>query len=269
MGQKSKFSAEQNKHIESFFPDFVKKLDNGVPSGELTLWKQNTASNILDSPLFESLDLQTMTRKEYYERIVRKFTNYRNQVYDKAHKHEGSPPKPLDLKKANPLLKFSTLTTGRQLFADETHETTILLSKQRALDTGPSNPAALYQNILKERWDALSAEEQAAWNKRAEANAGDVEKNQAEFADVLSLSLQHLCQSNLLGDAEMVLFYAFREPNHGDLLAGTIHAHSQHNQLNFGGSNEEMQQSFGRNWSDFAEMVIPHQSTIFRIQECF
>jgi hypothetical protein len=67
MGQKSKFSAEQNKHIESFFPDFVKKLDNGVPSGELTLWKQNTASNILDSPLFESLDLQTMTRKEYYE----------------------------------------------------------------------------------------------------------------------------------------------------------------------------------------------------------
>ncbi|KAJ7359910.1 hypothetical protein DFH08DRAFT_801672 [Mycena albidolilacea] len=221
MGQKSKFSAEQNKHIESFFPDFVKKLDNGVPSGEITLWKQNTASNILDSPLFESLDLQTMTRKEYYERIVRKFTNYRNQVYDKAHKHEGSPPKPLDLKKANPLLKFSTLTTGRQLFADETHETTILLSKQRELDTGPSNPAALYQNILKERWDGLSAEEQAAWNKRAEANTGDVEKNQAEFADALSLSLQHLCQSNLLGNAEMVLFYAFREPNHGDLLAGT------------------------------------------------
>lgn len=97
-------------------------------------------------------------------------------MYDKAHKHGGSPPKPLDLKKANPLLKFSTLTTGRQLFADETHETTILLSKQRALDTGPSNPAALYQNILKERWDGLSAEEQAAWNKCAEANAGDVEK---------------------------------------------------------------------------------------------
>ncbi|KAJ7823215.1 hypothetical protein B0H14DRAFT_2598030 [Mycena olivaceomarginata] len=165
MGQKSKFSAEQNKHIESFFPDFLKKLDNGVPSGELTLWKQNTASNILDSPLFESLDPQTMTRKEYYE-----------------------------------------------LFADETHETTILLSKQQALDTGPSNPAALYQNILKERWDGLSAEEQAAWNKRAEANTGDVEKNQAEFADVLSLSLQHLCQSNLLGDAEMVLFYAFGNP---------------------------------------------------------
>ncbi|KAJ7801737.1 hypothetical protein B0H14DRAFT_2615002 [Mycena olivaceomarginata] len=132
MGQKSKFSAEQNKHIESFFPDFLKKLDNGVPSGELTLWKQNTASNILDSPLFESLDLQTMTRKEYYE--------------------------------------------GNSV------------------------------------WDGLSAEEQAAWNKRAEANTGDVEKNQAEFADVLSLSLQHLCQSNLLGDAEMVLFYAFGNP---------------------------------------------------------
>ncbi|KAJ7303457.1 hypothetical protein DFH08DRAFT_825914 [Mycena albidolilacea] len=221
MGQKRKFNAEQNKHIESFFPDFVKKLDNGVPSGELTLWKQNTAPNILDSPLFESLDLQTMTRKEYYERIVRKLTNCRNQLYDKAHKREGSPPKPLNLKKANPWLKFSTLMTGRQLFVEETHETTILLSKQRALDTGPSSPAALYQNILKERWDALSAEEQATWNKRAEADAGDVEKNPAEFTDVLSLSLQHLCQSNLLGDAEMVLFYAFCEPNHGDIRAGT------------------------------------------------
>lgn len=46
-------------------------------------------------------------------------------------------------------------------------------------------------------------------------------RNQEEFPDTLQLALRDLCQGNFLGEAEMVLFYAFRDPESGDLLAGT------------------------------------------------
>ena len=106
--------------------------------------------------------------------IVRKFTNYRNQVYLKS--AEGSPST-LSIKKGNPLLKFASVPTGRQLFAQESHDSITSAAKKRALSTGEKNSAALYQQILKDRWDALSVEDQSAWNDRAETDAADVAKS--------------------------------------------------------------------------------------------
>lgn len=47
------------------------------------------------------------------------------------------------------------------------------------------------------------------------------DRNQQEFASNIHQALRGLCQDGLLGDAEMVLFYAFRDMSDGDLLAGT------------------------------------------------
>lgn len=168
--------------------------------------------------------------------IVRKFTNYRNQVYVKSDAKQASLPVST-LKKSNPLLKFSSLMTGRELFAHENNQSIDSAVKQRSLDTGNKNSAAVYQTILKEKWDSLSGEDQAVWNSMAEAEAGDVVKcvdaslfqfltpnhhrNQEEFASYISLALRELCQGKVLGDAEMLLFYAFREPASGDLMTGT------------------------------------------------
>ncbi|KAJ6482250.1 hypothetical protein DFH09DRAFT_1340847 [Mycena vulgaris] len=215
---KGQFTQAQNTHIQSFFPEF-----------------QTKASVILDSSLFTALDTK-FSRKIWFEMIVRKFTNYRNQVYLKSPEAQAS----LSL-----------------LFSQEHHDTITLAAKQRGLDTKSQSPAGVYQNILKERWDALSGEEQAGWNDRAEAKVGDISQNQEEFPDTLQLALRDLCQGNFLGEAEMVLFYAFRDPENGDLLAGTIHGHSAQNQVNFGGSREELQLHYGKPWSDFAETVIP------------
>ncbi|KAJ7618020.1 hypothetical protein FB45DRAFT_216895 [Roridomyces roridus] len=68
-------------------------------------------------------------------------------------------------------------------------------------------------------------------------------------------ALRSICQGSVVGDAEMLLFYAFRGPDTGDLQAGTIHGHSKHNNVNFGG--EELGKKYGEPWSEFAEEVIP------------
>ncbi|KAJ6530203.1 hypothetical protein B0H19DRAFT_1273868 [Mycena capillaripes] len=253
---RGQFTKEQNDHIESLMPDFVVEMDRGVSGIALTRWKQGKASIILDSPMFATLDLQKNPRQTWFTMIVRKFTNYRNQVYYlKTLEPQSSPALPT--KKANPLLKFSSITSGRELFA-HSHRTEIgVASKQRLLDTEHKSPAAVYQIILKEKWDALSSKAQCEWNSRAEEEAANIVQNQQEFATTMTLALQDLCRGNLLGDAEMVLFYGFREPDTGDLAAGTIHAHCAHNRLHFGGGNEEMQLLYGAAWSEFAEDVIP------------
>jgi hypothetical protein len=170
--------------------------------------------------------------------IVRKFTNYRNQVYLKSEANQPTLPAST-LKKTNPLLKYSTLMTGRELFARDNDQSISTAVKQRSLDTGNKNSAAVYQNILKEKWDSLSGEGQSVWNDMAEAEAGDVGKcvsvsresdmytdpfntrNQQEFSAYMKLALRDLCQGKFLGDAEMLLFYGFREPSTGDLSTGT------------------------------------------------
>ncbi|KAJ7501382.1 hypothetical protein B0H11DRAFT_1908249 [Mycena galericulata] len=262
---KGQFTKEQNNHIESFFSAFAKEMDKGVTGVPLTRWKQTHASNIMDSPLFSTLDLERFPRKTcLYEpllsqMIVRKFTNYRNQVYLKSDATQLSLPVS-NLKKSNPLLKFSSLMTGRELFARDNNESIAAAVTRRSLDTGNKNSAAVYQTILKEKWDSLSGENQVHWSSMAEAEAGDVAKNQEEFPSYINLALRDLCQGKVLGDAEMLLFYAFREPAGGDLMTGTIHGHSVHNQIHFGGSREELELHYGQPWSDFVESVIPqHQ----------
>ncbi|KAJ7830536.1 hypothetical protein B0H13DRAFT_2371953 [Mycena leptocephala] len=184
--------------------------------------------------------------------IVRKFANYRNQVYLKSDAAQPSFSVS-ELKKSNPLLKFSLLMTGRELFTRDNHHCISSAIHQRSLDTGIKNSATL-------------GEDQSVWNNLAEAEVRDVGKNQEEFANCIKLALRELCRK-LLGDAEMVLFYAFREPAGGDLRAGMIHGHSVHNQVHFGGSHEELELQYGQAWSDFAKRVIPLQGEFLTGEE--
>ncbi|KAJ7817637.1 hypothetical protein B0H13DRAFT_1922821 [Mycena leptocephala] len=73
----------------------------------------------------------------------------------------------------------------------------------------------------------------------------------------MNLALRDLCQGKVLGDAEMLLFYGFREPSTGELSTGMIHDHSVHNSVNFGGGREELELQYGLPWSEFAENAIP------------
>lgn len=245
---KGKFNATQRAHLDTYIPEYIAKLDGGLRGTPLTKWKQGTATKALESPAFLDLDVSQISRNAWFkvcvfsgnttvltlaQMIVRKFTNYFNQVYKKANPDESSPSASV---KGNPLLKFSTVLTGRQLFARLMKDKVAAISKQHVADTGV-NEAAAYQRVLKELWDACSPDEKADWEGKAEDECGDVatyvpsflsvpysplpRRNKKEFASNIHQALRSLCQDGLLGDAEMVLFYAFRDEDSGDLLAGT------------------------------------------------
>ncbi|KAJ6557472.1 hypothetical protein B0H19DRAFT_1376237 [Mycena capillaripes] len=159
------------------------------------------------------------------------------------------------------------------LFARENSAAINAASQQRLLDTNTKSSVAVYQNTLKQQWDSLSGESQAAWNDRAEAEAGNVLskcllslaadtltisfRNQQEFIETMSMALQDLCQGGLLGDSEMILWYAFREVGNDDLRAGSIHAHSAHNQVRIGAGQEDLHSQYEKAWWHFADDSIP------------
>ncbi|KAJ7912846.1 hypothetical protein B0H13DRAFT_1874430 [Mycena leptocephala] len=249
--RKGKFTAEQDAHLNTYIPELLQKLGAGVRGVELTRWKQSVATKALGTSAFADLDVSTIPRTEWFKMIVRKYTNYFNNVYRKSHPEE---PPTSTLIKNNPLLKFTSILNGRQLFARDFHDEIGAIAAQRVADTG-INAAAAHQIALKEMWDALSAEEKSDWDSQAEDEAADVESNQKEFSTNIHLALRSLCQGGLLGDAEMVLFYGFRDTKNGDLLAGTVHGHSKHNKTHFGG--DDLAQTYGIAWSKFAESAIP------------
>lgn len=102
--------------------------------------------------------------------IVRKYTNYLHQIYRKDHPEH---PSASEIIKANPLLKFRSVLSGRQLFARDMHEDVIQVSKQHVVNKG-SSEAGAYQTAFKTLWDGLSAEEKSEWEGKAEEECGDV-----------------------------------------------------------------------------------------------
>ncbi|KAJ7772806.1 hypothetical protein B0H14DRAFT_2632237 [Mycena olivaceomarginata] len=88
--------------------------------------------------------------------IVRKFTNYRNCVYRKS--ATAIPTSALANEKANPLLKFSSITSGCQLFAKDHSESITATSRRRLLDTEirPSKepiPSAILRHSVLLGWN--------------------------------------------------------------------------------------------------------------------
>ncbi|KAJ7721361.1 hypothetical protein B0H16DRAFT_1473889 [Mycena metata] len=249
--RQGQFSKEQRLYIESYFDAFTAQLDEGLIGKKLTEWKQKTASEILDAPPLAGLSAD-IPRREWYTMIVRKFTNYRNQVYLK---NRPSAPTPSVI--GGPLFRFSSELTGRQLFAKDNSTLINSTAAARITTAGHGSLAAVYQTVLRELWDALPESKQLEWGQRAEEGMGDTDQNQSEFHQKMHLALKDLTQGGQLGDAEMLLFYAFRKPVSGDLDIGTIHAHSVHNRTNFGGTRAELQTNHGDAWAIFADTVIP------------
>ncbi|KAJ7016367.1 hypothetical protein C8F04DRAFT_1281647 [Mycena alexandri] len=240
---KGQFSAAQSVWLTQQLPEYIKKLDAGVRGGELTKWKQAIATKALGSPEFEDLDFTVNPRTKWFGMIVRKYTNYLHQIYLKEH-----PEVP-----------------GRQLFARDLHSDIVAASKERSANKG-TNEAAAYQIALKSMWDVLDADEKADWEAKAEDECGDIALNQREFDGNILLALRGLCQGGLFGDAEMLLFYAFQNPDNGDLQAGTqVLPYVS----NFGG--DELATTYGVPWSEFAEAVIPrphtHQATAITLKD--
>ncbi|KAJ7491640.1 hypothetical protein B0H11DRAFT_2008524 [Mycena galericulata] len=209
-GRHGQFTLVQKSYIESFMDLFCAELDNEVE-----------------------------------EMVVRKFTNYRTQVYLKRNPTSETSR---SSRKGIPLLHFSSLLTARQFFARDNNASIHSEASTRLASAGGVGTlGALYQTVLKEKWNALDEDSKEGW------------QNQKDFCLGMQSALGDLCQGGLLGDAEVLMFYAFRDAK-GDLDTGTLHAHSVHNKINFGGTKEELWHSYGQPWYQFAENAIPRHS---------
>ncbi|KAK6974769.1 hypothetical protein R3P38DRAFT_2811631 [Favolaschia claudopus] len=198
-------------------PAFCAQLDAGVNGVALTKWKQETANDILASPLSAGkLDVSNNSQKAWHEIVVRKFTNYRTQVYlKKADSTVAPPPK----HRGVPLLHFSSLLTARQLFAKENEGVLHSAAEERHAATGTGTVGSAYQTVLKEKWDALDSDARDEWQTRADKFGGDIHRNQTDFKESMHTALATLCQGGLLGDAELLLFYGWRDLK-GDISTG-------------------------------------------------
>jgi hypothetical protein len=78
--------------------------------------------------------------------IVRKFTNYRTQVYLK-NSETFTPPQPPS--PTGPLFKFSSVLTDRQLFAKDNSASINSVAAQLLTAKGHGTLAPAYQSVLK------------------------------------------------------------------------------------------------------------------------
>jgi hypothetical protein len=106
--------------------------------------------------------------------IVRKFTNYRTQVYLKKNSNKAGIIAPAA--RSGPLFKFYSILTGRQLFAKDNSTLINSMAAQRVTAIAHGNPVAVRQTVLREMWNSLSDTEKVHWDEMAEAGTGDIEK---------------------------------------------------------------------------------------------
>lgn len=126
---------------------------------------------------------------------------------------------------------FAPSVTGRELWYSE-HRDDV---KARVSDF------TKYQTVVKEMWDALGDEIRAGYSKRASechmdtarcvtilyhffrclvfSNHLNLNSNQKAFVAHMIDALRFLCQSGRLGNAEMMVWYGFRDEN-GALKSG-------------------------------------------------
>jgi hypothetical protein len=129
---------------------------------------------------------------------------------------------------------------GRQLFEDAQKDSINKAATEHQMTSAsePNNHAAHYQAALKEMWEALDDNERQEYEKVAQDHSDDVFqffffflpicsmwliqiiiRNQEKFMPAMWKQLTHLCQNGKVGDAEMMLLFAFRDKE-GDVYSG-------------------------------------------------
>ncbi|KAJ7060359.1 hypothetical protein C8F01DRAFT_1292721 [Mycena amicta] len=240
----SPFTDSQDTVIRALMLEWHRALNSGLSHNSRMRTKKALAARCFASPELEVLGDQ-LSRNEWYERTVRRFTNYQNQVWRVT---GNTAPNTLPIKiptTLNPLLP--TLKTARQLFA-ATQEDTI-----NAKMCGPDGVP--YQSTLKALWDALPAKDRSHWEAWAAAQAGNITQNQANFVDHLTLYAHNFCQNGRLGPPEIVIFYGVRDPTTNELISGSIHGHNIHNTQRFGG--DDLEEDHLAPWEEWCNKIIP------------
>ncbi|KAJ7439279.1 hypothetical protein B0H11DRAFT_1934705 [Mycena galericulata] len=152
-GRHGQFTLVQKSYIESFMDLFCAQLDNGIEGTALTKWRRTPP---IKSSIHRCLLISicgSTRRRSGMRWLCEKFTNYRTQVYLKRNPTSETSR---SSRKGIPLLHFSSLLAARQFFARENNASIHSeASTQLASVGGVGTLGALYQTVLKEKWDVL------------------------------------------------------------------------------------------------------------------
>nr|GAT47289.1 predicted protein [Mycena chlorophos] len=246
------FTTAQEAAIRSHYAAWRAVLEAGTTRTSRRDWKNTTASQLLDSPSFSSVS--PSRRRGVHAKIARKFGNHRHHQHlvDKAALTTILP----DTRPAEPNPLLPRLPTGREMYADAHAEEISRALRGHAADA-PNRP--VYQSVLKGLWDALSAEEREDWNSEAKARAGDVAKNQANFAGAMSLAARDICQSGRFGDGELLVLFSFRAADGEDLVAGCVEGHCKSNTMRQRFLGAQLESEVGMRFAEWTDDVLPRK----------
>ncbi|KAJ7719660.1 hypothetical protein B0H16DRAFT_1474800 [Mycena metata] len=254
------FSAEQNKHINELYTDFVLKCGSSG-STEVQAWIDRTAKELFEEAVFadrrvpptgggiltsatddpklhqatmDALGRPLFAAVDWIALIKKKFANWKKKrevvaAIDQYAKSTAPTGTPSLISTAASSASSATFfgcqpVTAREIHARE-HEAKIKSAANEAKLREGGNSAQHYQATLKQRWDALRSEEKEVYAARAHSEAWDVEANQEVFKAALYRELSHICNSGMMGQIVIGCEWAMREPTgkliSADVLAGT------------------------------------------------
>ncbi|KAJ7606587.1 hypothetical protein DFH06DRAFT_1347968 [Mycena polygramma] len=248
-GRESPFSTQQDAHIESFFPALLAQ-----PSTTVAAWKETTALEILQSPLFKgNLASKSDDDKKgadlvvWKERIKKKFGN---RVTADSKKKAKSPSS------ASGFLTFAPMS-AMALFEKENR---LLLTAQanEQVSKMQHRMAVCYPSCVEKMWNTLGEDEQTTYQKRADQTPQSVLTNQADFPRAAQEALTTLCRSGHVGKLELMAFWAYREPD-GALRHGIIDAHASEDVPDMADTTDWDEKVCGL-WQQFAKKYIPTAS---------
>ncbi|KAJ7755946.1 hypothetical protein B0H16DRAFT_1458467 [Mycena metata] len=185
-------------------------------------WINKQVGTVLAHALFRNLP-GIDTTKTWRSRVHRKLKNY----YDR---HAKS-------------CNCFSFASGFALFELE----------QRAAETD------MHLSNYSEMWQALGEAQQQNFETRAQSHPPSVTLNQIGFAGAMHKTLTDVCRGGDVGDLEMMVFWAFREPD-GELRHGILDVHSSDEVKNMVNETSDWGENYEEPWRKFADRVVPNNA---------
>ncbi|KAJ6467226.1 hypothetical protein DFH09DRAFT_1483444 [Mycena vulgaris] len=267
MGLKSRFSKEQDQHIESYFPEL--RRVHGLPG--LGQWKKQKADEIEKSPLFFGKLLNKPEDPEngaipavWTQRIIDKFKNEVTKI-TKMKRAEGQgsagsrtvsngPATMAPSAGGKGFFNRPTLT-GLKLFESENKDAINVAANNKATAAHSRRPIEFFQPCKKAMWTALSEEDREEYRMRAAELQNNIAIHQDGFTSSIWYDMDEFVKSGQYGMMAMTLMYGFLDPE-GRLIRGRFSVHTDKSQPCFEETTAEGDSEVYRAWTRYTEQTL-------------
>ncbi|KAI0026747.1 hypothetical protein K488DRAFT_75113, partial [Vararia minispora EC-137] len=248
------WTKSQNTYVDAIlhgeFSDHVHKVDPAF-GGYHTVrqWVSNRAEEIMDDETVFGL-VSEDRKKSLKDAIVIKFRNYYN---NNLKKKAGVGASTVRQSTLDPDFWKLLLPgpTARQNFEHSIKDDIMEVVRS----TG-----ANYQTVLKEKWEALSEDEQKSWNLTVTKH--DAQRNFETFHGNIAGLLSEVCQSGILGKAQMMLALSTRAGELDEVIVRSCFVRFTNDgvSLNSDEKGSAARAEFMKAWSLYANKTTPRSS---------